>query len=103
MNAHTLSRIADAITLERARAPYNDGRDQDGGPRRENLISGKGGPRPDLRGSGSRYQQERRRGGDVISHHESEAMKARLLKHAFVALIVVLMFIGWHFVDKWPY
>lgn len=43
-----------------------------------------------------------RRGRDDAFFVESEAMRQRLLKHAFVALIVVLMFIGWHFVNKWP-
>ena len=105
MNAHQLTRIADdlAISLRRDRAPPDKNRGGDGIPWGQDQLSRKGSPRPDLRGSSIGHEQIRGRSRDVISHYESEAMKARLLKHAFLALIVVLMFIGFHFVNKWPH
>lgn len=105
MNANQLTRIADdiAISLRRDRAPPDKNRGGDGIPWGQDQLSRKGSARPDLRGGGARDQQIRRRGGDAALYHESEAMKARLIKHAFLALIVVLMFIGFHFVNKWPH
>jgi len=103
MNANTLARIADAITLERNRASLDQDRGSGGVASRENHISRTGSAGPDLRGGGPSHQQERRRGGDHDFVAEIEDMKKRLLKHAFYALIVVLMFIGWHFVNKWPH
>lgn len=102
MNANQLTRISDAITLERARASDHQDRGADGSARRENHLFGASGPGSDLRGGGSSNKQIRGRGGDHAFADEIEAMKQRLLKHAFLALIVVLMFIGWHIVNKWP-
>lgn len=101
MNASQLTRISDAITLERARAPNYKGGDPDRNARGENFLSGKGSPSPNLGGGGYSHKQERRRGRDSIERLESEAMKDRLLKHALGALILVLMFTGWHIVYKW--
>lgn len=101
MNANQLTRISDAITLERARASDYKDRGADGSARGENHLFGEGSPRPDLRRSGSSNKQIRRRGGDHAFADEIEAMKQRLLKHALYALIVVFMSIGWHFMNKW--
>lgn len=101
MNANQLTRISDAITLERARASDYQDRSADRGARRENHLSGASSPSSDLRGSGSSNKQIRGRGGDHAFADEIEAMKQRLLKHALYALIVVFVSIGWHFVNKW--
>lgn len=103
MNANTLARIADAITLERNRASLDQNRGSSGVPSWENHLSGKSSPGPDLRRGGASNKQVGRRSGNNAYAAEIEDMKRRLLKHAFVALIIVLMFIGFHFVNKWPH
>ena len=101
MNANTLARIADAITLERNRASLDQNRGPGGVSPWENHLSGASGPGSDLRSGGSSNKQIRGRGGDHAFADEIEAMKQRLLKHALYALIVVFMSIGWHFMNKW--
>jgi len=103
MNAHTLARIADAITLERNRASLDQNRGSGGIAPWENQLSRNSSSRPDMGGGGISHKQERRRCGHNAYVAEIEDMRRRLLKHAFVALIVLLMFIGWHIVNKWPH
>lgn len=102
MNAHTLTRIADAITLERAREPDNPRGGPGGEPRGKDLVPRTRGAGYHLRDSSLGNVQERRRSGHDALIAESEAMKHRLLKHALFAVCVVLTAVAFHVMTRWP-
>ena len=101
MNAHTLTRIADAITLERARAPNYKDRSQNRIPFGNDQLSRAGSAIADLRGGRAGDVQERGYRGHDPFALESEAMKHRLIRYVMTGLAVFLAALAFQFGTRW--
>lgn len=90
LSTHAVSRIVDAIALERAGKPAHKVGDYWRDPQRQDQLSRTSSARADLRGGSAGVVEVWRRSGNPAIDPEGEAMKQRLLKHALIAVCFVL-------------
>ena len=100
MNASQLTRIVDAIALERAGKPPHQVGDYWRNPQGENQLSRASSARADLRRGGIGVLEIGGRSGHPAIDPEGEAMKQRLIWHGLIALAVVLAVLAFQVVRK---
>lgn len=100
MNANQLTRIVDAIALERVGKPPHQVGDYWRDPQGEDQLSRTGSAGAHIRRGSAGVFEIGRRSGNPAVDPEGEAMKQRLIKHMLWAVAIVLAFAAWHVVSK---
>lgn len=96
MNANQLTRIVDAIALERAGKPPHQVGDYWRNTQGEDQLSRTSSARADLRRGGIGVLEIGGRSGHPAIDPEGEAMKQRLIKHMLIAVAIVTVFLAFH-------
>ena len=100
LSTHAVSRIVDAIALERAGKPAHQIGDWTRLPQRQDRLSRTGGASSDLGSSRISVIEVGGRSRNASGCAEEQAMKQRLMKHMLWAVAIVLAFMAWHVVSK---